>query len=110
MLNEHKNDQLSWIQLMADERPLEGYPSRAEAEKSASARGLFTKLDKVETTLKTNEVAFRKQVADHEQEIRKARARQLGPQKRAGIQARVDQRAADQDAFTRELYRRAGLR
>jgi S1-C subfamily serine protease len=107
MLTEYANDEPNWIQLMAGQQPLEGYPTRADAEKHEAARELFARLDQVEATLKTNEIAFRKQVSQFEQERRKELARQLGPQKRARIQARSDQRSAAQNAFTQDLFRRA---
>jgi S1-C subfamily serine protease len=107
LLTDYRNDEPSWIQLMSGEKPLDGFSSREEAEKNEAAGGLFAKLEKIEATLKTNEVAFRKQVDRYEEEQRKALARQLGPQKRARIQARSDARSAAQDAFTRELFRRA---
>ena len=67
---------------------------------------LLARAEKVEESLKTSEIAFRKQVLDFEQEQRKARAVQLGPEKRNQIQARANARAAQDSAFVQELYRK----
>ena len=107
LLAEYKFDQPEWIQLMANELVLEGFTSEEEAAKHTEARRILARLDEVDTTLKKNEVDFRKQVAQFERELRKARARELAPEKRRRIQERINQRAAANAAFLREMFRRA---
>ena len=71
------------------------------------ARKLLEQMDAAEAKLKSNELGFRKQVAAYEGEQRKARAAALSPQKRDRTQARENARAAEEDAFLREMTRRA---
>jgi S1-C subfamily serine protease len=107
MLMEYKFDAPLSMQIFSGYRPLEHFTSREKAEAHPAARELLAKADKLETTLKTNEVAFRKQVSAFEQELRRARAAELGPQKRARIQERINQRGAQESAFLREMFRRS---
>lgn len=107
MLIQYKYDEPEWIQLMSDEKVLEGFPSRQKAAKNPHAKKLLARLDDVDKSLEQNEVEFRKQVAELERERRKAVARKLGPEKRRRIQQRVNQRAAADAAFLQQLRRRA---
>lgn len=107
LLLQHKNDQLVWAQLMSGEIPLEGFKTRDDAEKNQAAAQQFLKLDEYEAGIKKSEQAFRKQVKEFEMQRRKALAAQLAPEKRRMQSARGAARAAAEDAFTRELYRKA---
>jgi hypothetical protein len=107
LLTEQKNDQLQRVQLMSDEVPLEGFDSRDEAEKNSMARDLLEAQDEFEATLKTNEIAFRKQIKEFENAKRRALAAALSPEKRKQQHQRAMQSAAEQDAFNRDFTRRA---
>jgi S1-C subfamily serine protease len=107
MIGQYENDNLQYVQLMSGRSALEGFSSREEAEKNPQAHARLAKLEEVETTLKKNEVAFRKQVRDFEMENRRALAAQLGPEKRRRIQERISQQRAQNAAFLQELRRTA---
>ncbi len=107
LLNQYKFDRPEYIQLVKQGRLLEGFDDLAKAEKHAAAKQLLAQLDEAETEIKRNEIDFRKQVSAYEREARRARARELAPEKRARIRARANQRAAQGAAFLREMYRRA---
>ncbi len=104
---QYKNDEIVWAQLMSDDTPLEGFKTREDAEKNDTAKELFAKLDKFEIDFNRNEQLFRKQVKDFEEQRRKSLAAQLGPKKRRMALDREDTRRAAEDAFLRELHRRA---
>jgi S1-C subfamily serine protease len=107
LLLQYNRDQLVWAQLMSGETPLEGFKTRVDAEKNEIAAEQFKKLDEYEANIKKTEIAFRKQVKEFEMQRRKALAAQLAPEKRRMQSARGAARAAAEDAFTRELYRKA---
>ncbi|MEX2111576.1 MAG: trypsin-like peptidase domain-containing protein [Pirellulales bacterium] len=107
LLVDYKYDKPTWIQLLHGFAILEGFASIEEANKNTKAREQLERLEKVEATLKSHEVLFRKHVASEEQERRKELARQLAPEKRARIQERASQRAAQNQAFIQGLYRAA---
>jgi S1-C subfamily serine protease len=107
MLIEYENDEPKWVQLMSDITVLNGFGSRADAEKDTTARELFGSLDKCEATLKTNELAFKKQVVEFDRQIRSMRAAKLSGIKRDEAQRRFDQQAAENAALAQELFRRA---
>ncbi len=107
LLCEHVNGELKSVQLMSRGTVVTGFPSRAEAEKLADVGELFKKLDKVEAMCKANEIIFKKNVRQREEQERRARAAALGPQKRQNIQAAADRQAAEDAATIRSLYRSA---
>ena len=107
LLTEHKNDQLQRVQLMSDEIPLEGFDSRAEADKNSAAHDLLLAQEKFEDSLKTNEIAFRKQIKEFDLAKRRTLASALSPEKRKQQQLRANQRAAEQDSFNKDFMRRA---
>lgn len=107
MIAQHKNDELEFLQLMADEKPLEGFTSEAAANANPKAHALLKQVDDFESLLKKNEVAFRKQIRKFEIDRRRELAKQLGPLKRQRISDRNKQRHAQNAAFFRELERAA---
>jgi S1-C subfamily serine protease len=107
LVAQYGNDELEYVQLMSGRHALEGFPNRQEAEKHPKAQKRLAKLDELDATLKKNEVAFRKQVRESELAKRRALAAQLGPEKRRRIQDRINQQAAKNAAFFRELERAA---
>ena len=107
LLAEHKFGDAKWLQLMADQKVLQGFPSREEADKNSEAREILLRLDKAEDLLKTNELAFRKKVQSQMQERRRALATQIGSQKRAQDEARTARQSAEDAASLNQLYRSA---
>jgi hypothetical protein len=107
MIAQHKNDELEFMQLMEGDKSLQGFSSEAEANAHPKAHGILEQVDEFENLLKTNEVAFRKQVRKVELERRRELAKQLGPVKRQRIADRRKQREAENAAFFRELERTA---
>jgi len=107
LLADYKYDEPVYIQLMQHDRALEGFTSRDDADKDEKVRKRLEEMDSAESKLKANELVFRKQVAAYEAVQRKARAAALSPQKRDRTQARENARAAEEDAFLREMTRRA---
>jgi len=110
LILQYKQDKLEWVQLMHGHSPLEGFESRELAEKNEEAKASFAKLDQFEADLKKNELAFRKQVKEFEMARRRASAAQLAPEKRRMQSARGAARAAAENAFLQELYRKAAGR
>lgn len=104
---DYKYDEPVCIQLMKNEEPLKSFASAEEAQKDSQARKAIEAMDEIEDKLKVNDLLFRKQVAAYEAGQRKARAAALSPQKRDRAQARENARAAEEDAFLREMARRA---
>lgn len=107
MICQYANDELELVQLMSDLHALDAFSSPELAEKNTKARELLAKLDAFETELKKNEVEFRKQVREFEVARRRALAAKLAPEKRRRIQERINQHAAQNAAYFRELQRAA---
>jgi S1-C subfamily serine protease len=107
LIMQHDLDALKYVQLMSGLKPLEGFTTRAEAEKNTQARDHLKKIDEFEALLKKNEVTFRKHVREFEVARRQALANRLAPDKRRRIQDRINDKAAGNAAVVRELYRRA---
>lgn len=109
LLLQYKNDTPEWVQLMAGEKSLEGFPSRELADKNETAKAALLKLDAFEANIKKNEQSFRKQVAEFEKARRQAIASKLNPDRRQRASARGAERAAAEQAFQDALWRRAAL-
>jgi hypothetical protein len=107
MLVDYKFDKPSYIQLLYGLEPTEGFATIDEAMKSTKAKEQLDRLDEVLTEVKQHEVVFRKNAAADEQQQRKELAKLLAPEKRARISARAAERAAQSEAFIREMYRAA---
>jgi hypothetical protein len=107
MLVDYKFDKPSYIQLLYGLEPTEGFATLDEANKSTKAKEQLDRLNQVLAEVKQHEVAFRKNVAADEQEQRKLMAKLLAPEKRERIRARSAERAAQSEAFIREMYRAA---
>jgi hypothetical protein len=107
LILQYKNDELEFIQMMAGFDPVEGFKDRAAAEKNKAAKELLEHFDKFEADSRKAELAFRKQVKDAEMQRRKVLAAQLAPEKRRLQAERGAARAAAEESFTRELYRKA---
>lgn len=110
LILQYKQDKLEWVQLMSHDKPLEGFKSRELAEKNEEAKATLARVDQFEADLKKNELTFRKQVKEFEMARRRALAAQLAPEKRRMQSARGAARAAAEDAFLQELYRKAAGR
>ncbi len=107
VIAEHENGELKWFQLMAGEKPLEGFSDRAAAEKNSGASDLLKKVDKVEATLKTNELAFKKQVKDYNIRLRKVMSGRAALEKRKQTLAEINKENSANAAFHAELMRKA---
>ncbi|REK10464.1 MAG: serine protease [Planctomycetota bacterium] len=109
-IGQYAGDQLEYLQLVAEGLPAEGFPTEESARKHALGRSSLEKLDQTDTWVKRYEAHFKRYVRKAEMADRRARAAELGPEKRARIQARADARSRANDAFIQEIYRRANGR
>lgn len=110
LLIEYKFDTPVRIQLMSNYEVLEGFDSRAEAEKNSDAKELLAKLAALEKSLLVNETTFKKQVLADEEDRRRMLAAQLAPQKRRNATQRANERNAAHAEFIRGLLRSYGMR
>lgn len=106
LLTQYKADQVQWVQLMAGFEALEGFDSREKAENNSDARDLLKKQEAYETTLKVNEVTFRKSVSDFKKAHQREMAAQLGVEKRQRARERAAERAAHDNAVHNALWQR----
>lgn len=104
---QYKYDKLEYLQLMADLTPLEGFASQDAALKHPEAKQLLARLDQLDDELKKNEVQFRQQVKEFENDRRRELAGKLAPEKRARAAERARQRKAANDAAIEQIRRRA---
>jgi hypothetical protein len=110
LLIEYKFDTPMRIQMMSNHDVLEGFDSRAEAEKNKEAKELLARLAALEKNLLVNETTFKKQVLANEEDRRRMLAAQLGPEKRRNASQRANERSAADDAFIRGVLRSYGVR
>ena len=110
LLIEYKFDTPVRIQLMSNHEVLEGFDSRAEAEKNSDAKELLTKLTALEKSLLVNETTFKKQVLADEEDRRRMLAAQLAPQKRRNATQRANERSAADAEYIRGVLRSYGVR
>jgi hypothetical protein len=110
LLIEYKFDTPVRIQLMSNFEVLEGFDTRAEAEKNKEAKELLSKLAALEKSLLVNETTFKKQVLAAEEDRRRMLAAQLAPQKRRNATQRANERSAADAEYIRGVLRSYGVR
>jgi hypothetical protein len=106
LIAQYRMDRIEYLQLMSFLTPREGFDSQEEALKNPKAKAHLARLDKLDAELKKNEVQFRRQVKDFEDERRRDLAAKLAPEKRARASQRAKDRAAANDKFLQEMRRR----
>ncbi len=106
MIAQYRMDQIEYLQLMSFLTPQEGFSSEEAANKHPKAKVHLARLEKLDAQLKKNEVQFRRQVKDFEDERRRDLAAKLAPEKRARASQRAKDRAAANDEFLQQMRRR----
>jgi hypothetical protein len=105
-IGQYKQDQLEYLQLMSNFKPLKGFASEEQALKNPEAKARLESLEVYDRDLKKNEAVFRRQVRLIEDAERREIAAKLGPEKRARISERENSRRAAENSFINEMRRR----
>jgi hypothetical protein len=106
LIGQYKQDQIEYLQLMSNLKPLKGFASEKEAAQNPEAAARLEALETSERNLTKNEAAFRRQVKLMEDAQRREIAAKLGPEKRARMGERERARDAAENAFIQEMRRR----
>ena len=79
MIVEYDHDKVKGVQLMDDATPLKAYASEAEADEDTAVRDLFKKVSEADASIKTHELALKRDVNAEYKEIKKAQLKRARP-------------------------------
>ena len=108
LLMEYDKGTLVWVHRIVGNKIAQSFDSREAAAADVETLAALDRYDEREKEVMAAEVEYRRDLRDYAQEERRARAAYLGAQKRARMQARINQRSAAQDAVTHALRRTSG--
>ncbi len=91
------------VHLCANGALQKSFASAAKAADDVEAQKLLDEVDDLEAEIKTNEIAFKKQIKEEDARLRHEKSGMMSPQKRAAIQDRLNQRVIESQALIKNL-------
>ena len=109
LILECTNDTIDAAHLIAGGTLGRSFASEAKIAEDETSAALLQRYKDLEARITENEREFREMIKEADLAVRRHRVSKLNPQRRAAIQARANQHAAEQDAMIGAVKRLAGL-